>query len=183
MEVKEAFNIINQAALEELNKEREKISELVFQGKNEQARYAIDRSDEIQDILAALEKFKKQWEFTFPPFAPPPALEQHQIFVRTPPGQRTPQLKYRLPILQALIEMGGNAKTAAVIDRVGELMADVLNEEDKMSMGTRNEVHWRNRVRYERWSMVDEGLLRSQSQVGIWEITDKGHEYFVNWMK
>lgn len=93
---------------------------------------------------------------------------------RTPPGIKTPQEQYRLPILQALVEMGGKARTGRVLDRVSELMAGILNDFDRERLPQVRDIRWRNTAMWERLEMVKEGLLSDQSPDGTWEITKAG---------
>jgi len=88
-------------------------------------------------------------------------------------GTRTPQERFRQPILQALYEKGGAAKTAEVLDRVGEILRLELNDADRAKM-KHGEVRWRNSAQWERNDMVEDGLLKKSSPQGIWELTDKG---------
>ncbi len=50
-------------------------------------------------------------------------------------GIKTSQRAYRKPILQTLLEFGGQARTGAVLDRVGELMKEDLNATDMNLLG------------------------------------------------
>ena len=95
--------------------------------------------------------------------------------VRSRPGHRfTPIHEYWVPMLEALGELGGSARSEAVVDKVGEAMKDVLTTDDKERLPNGVEVRWRNRVNWQRLNMVKQGLLRSDSPRGTWEITDKG---------
>ena len=92
-------------------------------------------------------------------------------------GLKTNQSQYRIPILQALIDLGGRGNVNEILERVYKKMKDVLNEVDlgKTSSGV---VRWRNTSMWERNIMVhEEDLLRNDSPRGIWEITKKGRNY------
>jgi len=39
-------------------------------------------------------------------------------------------------------------------------------------------IRWKNRALWERLVMVKDGLLKSGSPRGIWEITEKGREFY-----
>ena len=86
---------------------------------------------------------------------------------------RTPQEAYRRPILKALIELDGKATAGDVLDRVGEKVQSTLKPVDyeKVSSGM---IRWRNAAMWERSAMVRDGLLRSDSQRGYWEISERG---------
>lgn len=93
-------------------------------------------------------------------------------------GLKTPEEAYRQPILQALVEMGGTGETGAVLDRVFELMKSRLNEFDLAPMPSDERTpRWRNTAQWCRHTLCEEGLLKSDSPRGVWEISDKGREW------
>ena len=96
-------------------------------------------------------------------------------------GMRTPTEAYYQPILQALDEMGGSGQTADVLDRVGQIMKGVLKDVDYQPLASSpDNLRWRNAAQWARNSMVQDGLLKSDSPRGVWEITDKGREMLRN---
>lgn len=57
-------------------------------------------------------------------------------------------------------------------------MKDKLKPYDLEGLNSNpNEKRWRNTVLWCRFTMIREGLLASDSPIGIWKITDKGKEY------
>lgn len=90
-------------------------------------------------------------------------------------GLRTPESQYRVPILRVLSDMGGSGKAADVLERVGEIMKPRLKPVDfePLASGPDNP-RWRNAAQWARNSMVKEGLLKSDSPRGVWEITEAG---------
>lgn len=92
-------------------------------------------------------------------------------------GLRTPERQYRVPILQVLSEMGGSAKAADVLERVGDIMKPSLKKVDfePLASGPDNP-RWRNATQWARNSMVNEGLLKRDSARGVWEITEAGRQ-------
>lgn len=91
---------------------------------------------------------------------------------------KTPTEEYRVPILQALVELGGTARTAVVLERVHELMTPFLNEYDHASLPSKKNVpRWRNTAEWARLAMRDEGLLAADSPYGTWEITEAGRTW------
>lgn len=64
-----------------------------------------------------------------------------------------------------------------VIDRAGVVMKGTLREVDFQPLASDPEMlRWRNTAQWARLSMVREGLLRSDSRRGVWEITARGRE-------
>ena len=92
-------------------------------------------------------------------------------------GLRTPEESYYRPILQVLIEMGGSAPMAQVLDRVGQAMSGVLRDVDHQPLASDPDMpRWRNSAQWARNSMVQKGLLQSGSPRGVWEISDSGRQ-------
>ena len=81
-----------------------------------------------------------------------------------------------MPILEILREAGGAAPASDVIDALGDRMRTILTQRDyeSLSMG---EVRWRNRARFARLRMTEQGLLSAASSRGIWELTDIGRKH------
>ncbi|MCS7192255.1 MAG: winged helix-turn-helix domain-containing protein, partial [Armatimonadetes bacterium] len=84
---------------------------------------------------------------------------------------------YRVSILEALEQLGGRGSVQEVLKIVYDKMKERFTEDDLKPLPLGNETRWSNTARWERWEMVREGLLRDDSPIGIWEITEKGREY------
>ena len=103
------------------------------------------------------------------------SLEREAGAGRLPRGTRTPVGDYYQPILQALNESGGSARVNDVLERVEQLMKGVLREVDYEPLPSNTEMlRWRNTAQWARDAMVREGLLKSNSPRGVWEITEAG---------
>jgi hypothetical protein len=91
-------------------------------------------------------------------------------------GDLLPESQYWLPILQILVEHDGQAKgrdvIAALENRLGSRFT--ARDRDRLGMG---EVRWKNRARFARLRMKELGLVSSESQRGVWEITEEGRRY------
>jgi hypothetical protein len=92
-------------------------------------------------------------------------------------GLRTPETAFYAPILQALNELGGTARTIDVVKRVGDLMASVLSGDDRGPLQSTGLPRWENTTQFARYSMVRSGLLKSDSPRGTWAISEKGMEH------
>ena len=89
-------------------------------------------------------------------------------------GVRTPQQAYRRPILEALYELGGSASVSDVLELVEKKMKQILSEVDYQKLPSGVDIRWRNTAMWERLKLVKDGLLKSESPNGIWELSDKG---------
>ena len=101
---------------------------------------------------------------------------QTELPRRATVGQILPEGEYWIPILQALVELGGSAPAVEVIDRVGELLRDKLKPVDREQLRTGG-TRWKKRTQFARFKMVTEGLLDRNAPRGVWAVTDKGRRY------
>lgn len=90
--------------------------------------------------------------------------------------QRTPQQAFRRPILEALVALGGQAEVSAVIERVREEMKAKLTRFDLQDIRS-GMVRWEKAANWERFVMVEEGLLEAGTPRGIWKISERGRKY------
>ena len=90
-------------------------------------------------------------------------------------GLRTPEAAYYVPILKALIELGGSAKMQAVLDKVHKAMKPILKDVDHEPLASDPDMpRWRNSAQWARNTMRQEGLIKDNSPHGTWEITPAG---------
>jgi restriction system protein len=98
---------------------------------------------------------------------------------RLPKGLKTSQSQYRIPILQTLVEMGGQADIKQVLERVRERMSEKFNEYDLATLSDGETPRWRNTAQWARNAMREEGLIRDDTARGTWAISEKGR----NWLE
>ncbi|NPV88407.1 DUF262 domain-containing protein [Coprothermobacteraceae bacterium] len=92
--------------------------------------------------------------------------------------RRTPEAEFVVPILEALVELGGSAPASMVLDLVFEKMASKLTPFDLEPLkSSPHEMRWRNTAQWCRLELVEKGLLSAHSKRGIWEITEDGSRY------
>ncbi len=92
-------------------------------------------------------------------------------------GLRTPEAAYYVPILKALIELGGSAKMQAVLDKVHKAMKPTLKDVDHEPLASDPDMpRWRNSAQWARNTMRQEGLIKDDSPHGTWEITQAGKD-------
>lgn len=87
--------------------------------------------------------------------------------------------QYRVPMLQALVEMGGRARLREVLDRVHELIKDHFDEYDLEALRS-GQVRWRSRASGIYHWMAENGLVRDDSPHGIWEISEAGRSFLAD---
>jgi len=176
-EVSEAFDILLEeieAVIESLNQEVEK----ALRGRDyEKAKDLIEKGSQLKAFREKVNDLRQEWQNVFGGRIKK-KVQTKRIKSRLKRGLRTPQDKFVIPILSALIRLGGSAPMKGVLDVVFEIMKSELTEYDMQPLPSNpSQPRWQNTAQWARLSMVKQGLLKSDSPRGIWEITEKGRRY------
>jgi len=143
----------------------------IAEGKEEMKRIEVD-----EEVYQKLLKLVRSFEDT-----PNDVLRRLLGLEKKPPkhntGDAIPHQEYRLPILEALLEKGGRARRCEVSEIIERKMGDKFNKSDLQVLSDGQTKRWQKGVDWERLRMVKDGLLRSDSPTGVWEITEKGRKY------
>lgn len=88
-------------------------------------------------------------------------------------GTLLPEDRYEAPLLQALVDAGGQAPFREVVDAVGRELKPHLMPPDfeALDSGT---VRWQSRLQFVRLRLIERGYLDRETPRGIWGITDLG---------
>jgi hypothetical protein len=132
------------------------------------------RDDAVRKVLDAAEEHLRCPQTTVPP--------DRGVLVERPPsrkgerrnGVKTPEKVYRLPILEALHELGGSASVKDVLQVVEVKVKPLLNEFDYEKVPSGGDIRWRNTACWARFGLVKDGLLKSESPKGVWELSERG---------
>jgi hypothetical protein len=154
---------------------KENINQLVRESKYEEVRRLTDLAERREAFCARLMELQREWHEleSGPPRRRRGRPPKHAA--RLPRGERTPEEAFRRPILEALVELGGRAQVAKVLDLVRRKMANRLKPIDTAPLSSSPQTpRWRNTAQWARNNLCEEGLLRSDSPRGIWEITPAG---------
>ena len=95
---------------------------------------------------------------------------------RRPPRRKLPQKMFRQPLLEAVYEMGGSARTVDLRPDMKRRMESALLPGDRKRVSTGDE-RWWNAICWERNDLVKEGYFRDDSPRGTWELSEKGIEH------
>lgn len=98
-------------------------------------------------------------------------------YQRAKRGTITPQKEYYLPILEALVELGGKGRVSEVLGIVFNKMKNELTSDDLKEVPSGKDIRWENAAKWARWWLVNNGYLSNKSPYGIWEITTAGQKY------
>lgn len=93
-------------------------------------------------------------------------------------GEKTPQDAYIIPILESLIESGGEGRAKDILGMVEQKIKGILKDVDYELLPSGIDIRWRNTAMWVKADMKNQGLLKSDSPHGIWEISEKGREYY-----
>lgn len=146
------------------------IAELSQRQDFERARNLIDMAQRIKDYKNRLTVFKEEWRKITgdenviiieteidAPKSSSEAKDQalRKLKQKNKKDMRTPEREFIIPILEALIELGGKGKVSEVLKLVFERMKNKLKTYDleKIPAG---EIRWRNTARWARKMMIQE---------------------------
>ena len=149
----------------------------------------IDRSQHILEICRKVKAFKEkvenlksEWDAIFSGVAYTPnkngSCRKKKNRRRLERRLRTPEEKFILPILEALIELGGEAHARDVLELVHAKMKNILNTYDYEDLSSNNQKRWENTALWVKYRMVKEGLLDRSVPRGVWRITEKGRKFY-----
>lgn len=176
-----AFEIL----LEEIEAEIEFVNRLgarAFEsGDYGKAKEALERVAEVTAFRDRTDALRREWERLFIREKDEEDTETHaerRNLGRLRRGLRTREEAYYRPILETLQELGGSAPMPQVLNRVLQKMKPVLRDVDYEPLASYpDKPRWSNSAQWARNSLVKEGLLRSDSPRGVWEISEKGYRY------
>jgi len=177
--VQSAFEILLEEIEAVANGLNEAGAEAFSKGDYEKARQAIEEATRLAEFREKVKALQKEW---FGLFAQQVRArrkgKRRKVQSRLPRGLRTPEDAFRRPILESLMELGGNAPIGQALDLVEQKMKGVLNEYDYQPLPSDpRSVRWRNTAQWCHNTMVREGLMKSDSPHGLWEIADMGRSY------
>ena len=95
----------------------------------------------------------------------------------------TTQINFRIPILKALIFLGGSSEEVDVTEFVKKEMKKKLTEKDCEVPEGEDKERWLSNLYFETATMIDEGLLAKESSNNTWEIAQKGIDYLSKYAK
>jgi len=82
-----------------------------------------------------------------------------------------------VPILRALVDVGGSAPASDVLAAVLDAMRGVLTESDYQVLADGQTERWLKTAEWCKHRMKVEGLIAADSPRGLWEITEAGRRW------
>ncbi|NPU89048.1 MAG: hypothetical protein HPY87_03975 [Fervidobacterium sp.] len=196
--VEVAFEILEEEIDIAINELSERIAQLSKQQEFDKAKALIDVGRKVKEYKEKVMALKREWREIFEQEeignetsetsiqksddglfnSESVELGMKKAKERLKKGLRTPEEEYIIPILESLIELGGKAKIGQVLKRVYEKMKVKLTWYDMQKLPSSGDIRWENTAQWVRFYLVRQGFLSKDSPRGVWEITDKGREYY-----
>jgi restriction system protein len=174
-EINIAFEILLEEVEGVVNGLNEDGARALRAGNYDRATGLIEEATRLTDFRERVRGLQREWKTSYPGRVPRRRKSRRKVTKRLPRGLRTPEEAFRLPILEALVELGGSAGITEVLDMVGPKMQGTLNKYDRQAMSSDpKQIRWRNTAQWCRHTLVREGLLERDSPRGVWEISSKG---------
>jgi uncharacterized protein (DUF4415 family) len=95
---------------------------------------------------------------------------------RAPAGALLPEVRYELPLLSALLELGGAAPSRELIDLVGEKLKNDLTDVDNEQLKSGG-IRWQSRVQFVRLRLIERGFMTKEAPRGVWAISEAGRKF------
>jgi hypothetical protein len=196
--VEVAFEILEEEIDIAINELSERIAQLSKQQEFDKAKALIDVGQKVKEYKEKIMALKREWREIFEQEeignetsetsiqksddglfnSESVELGMKKAKERLKKGLRTQEEEYIIPILESLIELGGKGKVGQVLKRVYEKMKVKLTWYDMQKLPSSGEIRWENTAQWVRFYLVRQGFLSKDSPRGVWEITDKGREYY-----
>lgn len=167
--VEEAFDLLLDELESALRSEDRAGSDAFARGDHEGVQAALAKAERIKRTLQAVQDLRRQWSGG----GEEPRTRRR---VSRGSGEVTSIQWFCLPVLKALVELGGSGSQSEVFRQMEPAVAPYLKDGDRRVLkdGT---IRWRGAAAWARYMMVQAGLLRNDSPHGIWEITEEGRRY------
>jgi len=178
-EVQTAFKILLEEIEITANDLNEDGANAFKTGNYEAASRAIEEATRLADFREKVKALQKEWISITSKTHLRKGRRGHTATKHLPKGLRTPEEAFRIPILEALIELGGKGTLREVLNLVEKKMRSVLTKYDYKPLSSDpKSIRWCNTAQWCRNSLVREGLMMADSPRGVWEISESG-EVFV----
>jgi len=180
-EVIPAFDMLLEeldAIIPELNQQS---AQLMEEKKYPEARKIISKAESVIAFQSKVKALREEWlSMAVPPTQKSPEKKKpvkRKMTKMLKQGLRTPNEAFHLPILQALIQLGGSGRVQEVLDIVEDMLGDRYTKYDYQAIPSNpKSIRWRNNAQWARLKLVQDGYLANDSPRGVWEITEAGRK-------
>ncbi|GIW44078.1 MAG: hypothetical protein KatS3mg077_1360 [Candidatus Binatia bacterium] len=169
------YNVIREIE-QAIDRFNEAIGKALKQARFDEARAAVAHVEKFVELKLRAQQLAEEWEHllaTAPLPVTVPVARRGSRRSRSAP--RETQQRVQRAILEALMELGGQADHRKVLEIVEQKVADLLTEHDYEVL-TNGETRWRNNARWLRHRLIQEGLMERNSPRGVWAISEAGRK-------
>ena len=188
-DVESALDLLAAQVREEIKRIRDEGADAMKQGDYKTATSVIEFAGKMENFAGNVDNLIAQWDAIAQQHEVEPetvkAIVGRGFFGKARKGTITSHVDFYVPLLQALVQLGGRGNTQTVVDRVGKIMEGKLKPKDLETLKSDSStIRWRNKVMWSRSDLVNElGYMKRDSPRGVWEISDKGRKWLENQAK
>lgn len=169
----QALTVFRAHIQDRLESIQEDSKQAIDQGHFSQTQTLLQQAQALTDLLKDLDA----WDKRFATLVGPIVEGADEEAPRLRKGLKTPQSAYRVPILRALVTLGGEANIDTILERVRAIMGDQLNAHDLDTLADGKTVRWINTVQWARNTLREEDLIRDDTSRGVWGISEAGRKW------
>lgn len=162
--VAETFKLLLDALEEERKQTAEALKQVALKEGMQASQQVLQRLEFLKQLKEETQRLYENW--------------QNMLVVNQKPKKSLggmPGYAFRPYILKALAELGGSARTSDVLKLVEKMVRPYLSPIDLERLPSGRD-RWRNKVLWERFRMIQDGLLHDDSPRGIWKLSESGWE-------
>ena len=140
-------------------------------------RRAVPLEDSPDDVLTRVLDLADEHDECRRPALPTPLKANRPKVAenkRAGRGQKVPEVAYESPILETLYELGAKGRANEVLVIVEQKMKHLLGDFDYQALPSGQDFRWRKTANFARNTLVQNGLLKRDSERGTWELTELG---------
>lgn len=179
-----ALTLLSTEVRDEISRIRGEGADAMTGGDYDTAESVIAFAKDLDDFAAEVERLAGKWDTITDRHEEEPEVVQKIVGTklfkgRAKKGTTTSEEAFLIPLLRVLEELGGEAKTAEVIAKVGESMKSQFKEPDLLPLPSPpHMIRWENKTMWARNTLVNTlGYMRKDTPRGIWAISDKGRDW------
>lgn len=183
MNTKKAFKVLIRELTQALNLAHKEAASALEENDYAKAQNAAQKAENLNYQLNSIQKLQEIWDELLYGEATSGRRPIKRKKKPLPRGVKIPQSAFRMPILEALVELGGSGPASELFAIVEKKMQGQLQDVDYELLTDGRTVRWRSSVSWERQTLKRESLIKSDTPRGIWEISDQGRSYLQDYQK
>ncbi len=174
-DVEAAFELLIEQVDREIELVNARVNDALQARDYGKAHQATDEAESLKSLRDKLEELRRKWHTLRSGQRRRPQKAARRSLGKARRGARTPEEAYYVPILSALVELGGGGKVHEVLQRVEAKMKPILKPIDYQSLpSSSGTARWSNAAQWARMNLMRRGLMKNTGRRGFWEISSEG---------